>query len=352
MSSTLGHILRLTSFGESHGEAIGVVLDGLPSGLTIDKEFIQKELSRRRPGQSAISTPRNETDEFNILSGVFEGRSTGAPICLVIPNRDQRSGDYEHLKNVYRPGHADRVYDLKYGFRDHRGGGRSSARITAGWVAAGAIARLYIQKVAPSVHIQSVVSRVHELAVKNVFSMDWFMAERNPIRCPDSQLAEKITRLIEKTKKEGDSLGGIISTRVSNCPPALGEPVFDKINADLAKAMFSINAVKGIEFGEGFHSAQMKGSEYNDTIDKVTNHDGGITGGITNGFNLNFNVAFKPVSSIAKKQYMTNAQKEILHLAIEGRHDTCVLPRAVPIVEAMTSLILADHLIMNQKFKL
>jgi chorismate synthase len=329
---------------------VGDVIDGLPAAFPIDLDYIQSELNRRRPGQSDITSARNEEDKFTIVSGVFNGLSTGAPICIQIPNESQISKDYEHLKDVYRPGHADQVYDEKYGHRDYLGGGRSSARITAAWVAAGAIFKSYLLHNS-GITIQAVVSSVASLSVQNVFEMDWLHAEHNPVRCPDPNTAKDIQELIKQTASEGDSLGGIISCRVNNCQSGLGEPVFDKLNADIAKAIFSINAVKGIEFGAGFESSKHRGSENNDTPNSSMNNDGGITAGISNGKDILFNTAFKPVSSIAKEQMAKNIHGEIVPLQIKGRHDPCVLPRAVPIVEAMTALVLCDHLLLNLKYK-
>jgi chorismate synthase len=350
MANRFGHICTLTSFGESHGPSIGAVLDGLPAGIVIDEAFIQKELDRRKPGQSAITTARKEDDKFQIISGVFEGRTTGTPIAIIIPNTNQNPGDYEQLKDIYRPGHGDFVYDKKYGIRDYKGGGRSSARVTAPWVAAGAIAKIFLQQVY-KISIQSVVSSIHLLKMEDAFShSDWDQAETNAVRCPDQQLAMQMIEAIEKAKREGDSLGGVISTRVVNCPVGFGEPVFDKLNADLAKAMFSINAVKGVEFGLGFGSSRLKGSENNDSIGQQTNHDGGITAGISNGKNIEFNVAFKPVSSIGIEQEVLSTTNELKTVSIKGRHDSCILPRAVPIIEAMTALVLADHALLNLKY--
>ena len=350
MSNRIGHSLNITSFGESHGNMVGVVIDGFPAAFPIDVDYIQSELNRRRPGQSDITSARNEGDKFTIVSGVFNGLSTGAPICIQIPNESQISKDYEHLKDVYRPGHADQVYDEKYGHRDYLGGGRSSARITAAWVAAGAIFKTYLLHNA-GITVQAVVSSVADISVPNIFEIDWLYAEENSVRCPDPNTAKQIQELIKQTAIEGDSLGGVISCRVSHCPSGLGEPVFDKLNADIAKAIFSINAVKGIEFGAGFESSKHKGSENNDAPNTSMNNDGGITAGISNGKDILFNTAFKPVSSIAKAQMAFNKNGEIVPLQIKGRHDPCVLPRAVPIVEAMTALVLCDHLLLNLKYK-
>ncbi len=350
MANHLGHSLVITSFGESHGPLTGVIIDGFPSGFQIDAQHIQNELKRRRPGQSSLSTDRSEEDVFEFVSGVFEGKSTGAPIGIMIKNTSQRSTDYDALKDVYRPGHADLVYTEKYGHRDHLGGGRSSARITAAWVAAGALAKQLLQQ-QHNISIQSVVSAVHQIKVDNVFELNWNQAESNPVRCPDPAKAQEIASLISDMKLSGDSVGGIISTRISNCPPGLGEPVFDKLNADLAKAVFSINAVKGVEFGDGFEGSKLKGSQFNDTPDKISNHEGGINAGISTGKDILFNTAFKPVSSIKQTQKALNSSGDIIDLNIEGRHDPCVLPRAVPIVEAVAALVLADHMLLHLKYK-
>lgn len=350
MANRLGHSLTITSFGESHGVAVGVVLDGFPSGFPIQNSVIQKELDRRKPGQSDITTSRQETEEFEILSGVFEGKSTGAPICILIPNKNQKSADYEQLKSVYRPGHADFTYFEKYGIRDYRGGGRSSARITAAWVAAAAIVKDYLL-IEHKIQIQSVVKKVGSIEVENIYQLEWNNAEKNKIRCPDAQKALEMENLIKNTAEAGDSLGGVISTRVKNCPVGLGEPLFNKLNADLAQAIFSINAVKGLEFGSGFEGSETKGSENNDVIGSGKNNDGGITGGISNGNEICFNTAFKPVSSISIEQNMLTVVNNVEPVKIVGRHDPIVLPRAVPIVEAMTAITIADHIFLNLKYK-
>jgi chorismate synthase len=350
MANILGHSLTISSFGESHGKLIGVVLDGFPSNQTIDLNYIQRQLDRRKPGQSKYTSSRNEDEEFEIVSGVFENKSTGAPICILIPNTGQNSKDYDELKDVYRPGHADFVYSEKYGHRDYRGGGRSSARITAGWVAAGAIVKQYLE-INHNINIQSVVSRVGDIGLENIYSLNWDSAEDNPIRCPDLAIAAKMSELISDTGTEGDSIGGSIATRVRNCPVGLGEPVFDKLNADIAKAVFSLNAVKGLEFGSGFAGTYTKGSTNNDGPDTDKNNDGGITAGISNGKQILFTTAFKPVSSISKEQTALNSNGDQIKIQIKGRHDPCVLPRAVPILESLTALILADHLLLNTKYE-
>jgi len=351
MANSIGHQLVFTSFGESHGPMVGGVLDGLPSNFAIDLNNIQKELNRRKPGQSSISTDRKEDDTFEIVSGLFEGKSTGAPIAIIIKNTGHNSKDYAALKDVYRPGHADFTYSKKYGNRDYFGGGRSSARITAAWVAAGAIAKQFLKEKF-DISFQSVVSKIQNIQVENVFALDWSEAENNIVRCPDRTIAQKMSDLIVTVKEKGDSVGGVISTRIEGCPIGIGEPIFDKLNASLAHAMFSINAVKGVEFGNGFEGTTLFGSQFNDTPDKNSNHEGGINAGISTGKNIDFNVAFKPVSSIKAEQKAMNAQGEIVDLIIDGRHDPCVLPRAVPIVEAMSALVVCDQLLLNLKYKI
>lgn len=349
--NSFGNIFRITTFGESHGKAIGVVIDGCPAGLQIDEDFIAKEMARRKPGQSAITTQRKEEDEVEIISGVFEGISTGAPIALLIKNKDQRSQDYNNLQQLYRPSHADYTYDQKYGHRDFRGGGRSSARETAARVAAGAIAKLFLNHY--NIKIQAYVSQVGTVKLsKSYKELDLENTENNMIRCPDSATAEKMQTLIEETRKQGDSLGGVISCIVKNAPAGLGEPVFDKLHAELGKAMLSINAVKGFEIGSGFEAAAMKGSEHNDVFVKendqvrtLTNFSGGIQGGISNGEDIFFRLAFKPVATIAKAQQTVNKEGEETIMEAKGRHDPCVVPRAVPIVEAMAALVIADFLL-------
>jgi chorismate synthase len=350
MSNTLGTIFKITSFGESHGPSVGVVIDGCPSGLEIDTAFIQSELLRRRPGQSKITTSRNESEDFEIVSGVFEGKSTGAPITIIITNSDTRSKDYDHNTNVYRPSHADFTYQEKYGHRDHRGGGRSSARITAGWVAAGAIAKQFLQH--KNIKVQSYVSQAGNIKLETPYTqLDLNQTESNIVRCPDKNVAAGMIKLIEKTKKDGDTIGGIVSTVVSNMPVGLGEPVFGKLSAALGHAMLSINAVKGVEFGSGFEGAAMKGSEHNDAFiagDKIstqTNHSGGIQGGISNGENILFGVAFKPVATIMKEQDTVDEDGNATTIKGKGRHDPCVVPRAVPIVESMAAIVLADFVL-------
>jgi len=352
--NTFGTLFRITSFGESHGPAIGVVIDGCPAGLEIDKEYIQKQLDRRKPGQSAITTQRKEEDEVHILSGVFEGKSTEAPIALVIYNKDHKPEDYKRFKDTYRPSHADYTYQAKYGIRDHRGGGRSSARETATRVAAGAIAMLLLAK--EQVIIKAYVSQVGPIKLdKSYLELDLNAIDSNIIRCPDTATAAEMISLIEETRKAGDSIGGVITCVILNCPVGLGEPVFDKLHADLGKAMLSINAVKGFEIGSGFASASMRGSEHNDAFEMTsgkittkTNHSGGIQGGISNGEEIYFRVAFKPVATINKEQETINTSGENTTIEGKGRHDPCVVPRAVPIVEAMAALIICDHLLRSK----
>ena len=343
--NTFGTLFRLTTFGESHGTAIGGVLDGCPPNIRIDSEAIQKELDRRRPGQSSISSPRKESDKIEILSGIFDGVSTGAPIAFVIRNTNAQSADYDHLKDVYRPSHADYTYQQKYGVRDYRGGGRSSARETATRVAAGAIAKAVLPQL---VSVKSFVSQVGDIKLtQDLERLNLELIESNLVRCPDPATAEKMLALIEEMRDAGDTLGGVITCVVRGVPAGWGEPVFDKLHADLGKAMLSINAVKGFEIGSGFAGVAMKGSEQNDSFSSgfgtTTNNSGGIQGGISNGQDIVFRVAFKPVATIKKEQQTVDSSGNEITLAAKGRHDPCVLPRAVPIVDAMTNLVLADH---------
>ena len=343
--NTFGTLFRLTTFGESHGTAIGGVLDGCPPNIRIDSEAIQKELDRRRPGQSSISSPRKESDKIEILSGIFDGVSTGAPIAFVIRNTNAQSADYDHLKDVYRPSHADYTYQQKYGVRDYRGGGRSSARETATRVAAGAIAKAVLPQL---VSVKSFVSQVGDIKLtQDLERLNLELIESNLVRCPDPVAAEKMLALIEEMRDAGDTLGGVITCVVRGVPAGWGEPVFDKLHADLGKAMLSINAVKGFEIGSGFAGVAMKGSEQNDSFSSgfgtTTNNSGGIQGGISNGQDIVFKVAFKPVATIKKEQQTVDSSGNEITLAAKGRHDPCVLPRAVPIVDAMTNLVLADH---------
>lgn len=351
--NTFGTLFRLTTFGESHGKAIGGVLDGCPSGLQLDLEAIQNDLDRRKPGQSAIVTQRKEPDTVEILSGIFEGKTTGTPIGFAIHNTNQKSKDYSHIKDSYRPSHADYVYDQKYGFRDYRGGGRSSARETASRVVAGAIAKQLLS----SVKINAFVSQVGNLSLeKDYKELDFSLTESNPVRCPDPDTASQMEQYIKKVKKEGDTIGGIISCVAQNVPVGLGEPVFDKLHAQLGKAMLSINAVKGFEYGSGFAGIKMKGSEHNDQFNEdgstKTNHSGGVQGGISNGMDIYFNVAFKPVATVLQAYDTIDKEGHKVTTKGKGRHDPCVVPRAVPIVEAMTALVLADFLLLNRTVKL
>lgn len=355
--SIFGSAFRISTFGESHGKAIGVIIDGCPAGLDIDEAFIQAELDRRKPGQSAIVTQRKESDTVQILSGVFEGKSTGTPIGMLIPNDDQRSHDYGHIADKYRPSHADFTYQEKYGVRDYRGGGRSSARETAARVAAGAIAKLFL--VQQGVNIQAYVSQVGPLILqKSTDELDLSLTESNDVRCPDPAMATQMIDLIKAVRKDGDTIGGVVSAVITGCPVGLGEPAFDKLHADLGKAMLSINACKGFEYGSGFAGVSMRGSEHNDVfyqedgkIKTRTNHSGGIQGGISNGMDITFRVAFKPVATIIPAQESVNMQGESVEVTGRGRHDPCVLPRAVPIVESMAALVLADHLLRQRMTK-
>ncbi len=357
--NTFGSLFRVTTFGESHGEMIGVVIDGCPAGLEISIEEIQTDLDRRKPGQSKITTQRKESDTVRIISGVFEGKSTGMPITAVIANEDQRSKDYTHIKDQYRPSHADFTYDQKYGHRDYRGGGRSSARETAARVIAGSIAKQLLKR--SGVEIHAYVSQVGSITLDQEPSqIDFSKIESNIIRCPDSATAEKMIKLVESVKSKGDTIGGVVSAVISGCPVGLGEPVFDKLHADLAKGMMSINAVKGFEYGSGFEGVKKLGSEHNDAFVKdangkittTTNHSGGIQGGISNGMDIVFRVAFKPVATLMKPQESLDQKGETVTVEGKGRHDPCVVPRAVPIVEAMAAITLADHLLRHRSAKL
>jgi len=352
--NTYGQIFKITTFGESHGKALGVILDGCPAGLEIDETFIQNELDRRRPGQSSIVTQRKEGDKVEILSGIFEGKSTGTPISMIINNKDQRSRDYGHIMDKFRPSHADFTYQKKYGLRDYRGGGRSSARETAARVAAGAIAKLLLQKNGISIH--GYVSQVGNITISQDYkNLDFSNIENTPIRCPDLKVAEAMIDLIKKTRKKGDTVGGVVAAVVQGCPVGLGEPVFDKLHAELGKAMLSINACKGFEYGSGFEGAKMNGSDHNDVfkneggkISTTTNFSGGVQGGISNGMDIYFRVAFKPVATIIPAQDSINEAGEAVTIEGKGRHDPCVVPRAVPIVEAMAALVVADFLLRNK----
>ena len=350
--NSFGEIFRITTFGESHGNAIGVVIDGCPAGLELDLAFIQSELDRRKPGQSAITTQRKENDTFEILSGIFEGKTVGSPIAVIIRNEDQKPEDYSHLKEAYRPSHADYTYEMKYGLRDHRGGGRSSARETAARVIAGAIAKQLLKK--EGREISAYVSSVGTIQIgKNYQQLDLTKTESNMVRCPDEETADKMIAHIKEVRAKGDTVGGIITCVIKNCPVGLGEPVFDKLHADLGKAMLSINAVHGFEYGSGFEGTRKFGSEHNDEffvngekkVATKTNFSGGIQGGISNGMDIYFNVAFKPVATLMQAQNTINKERDEVELKGKGRHDPCVVPRAVPIVEAMAALVLVDHLL-------
>jgi chorismate synthase len=379
MSNTFGKIFSLTTFGESHGIALGGVVDGCPAGLEIDLDFIQSELDRRRPGQSKIVSQRKESDKVEFLSGIISGSSdtiscvttTGTPIGFIIRNENQKSQDYDHLMDAYRPSHADYTYDKKYGIRDHKGGGRASARATVSSVVGGAIAKLLLKKY--GIKISAYTSQVGEVKLlKSYKDLDLSKTESNAVRCPDELIADTMIKKIEQVRKEGDTIGGVITCVAQHVPVGLGEPVFDKLHADLGKAMLGINAVKGFEIGSGFEGVKMKGSEHNDifyltpnpdlrsqptvvtgegNVRTKTNNSGGIQGGISNGEDIYFRVAFKPVATIMQKQMTVNSKGEEVELVGKGRHDPCVLPRAVPIVEAMTALVIADHLLRHRATK-
>ena len=351
--NTFGNIFKLTTFGESHGPAIGGIIDGCPAGLKIDLDAIEKEMQRRKPGQSAIVTQRKEEDTVTFYSGIFEGISTGAPIGFLIHNKDQKSKDYSHIKDTYRPSHADFVYDKKYGKRDYRGGGRSSARETACRVAAGAIAK----QILSDLKITAFVSSVGEIKVEKHYSeLNFSEIEKNPVRCADPKTASLMEDLIKDIRKQGDTVGGIITCVIENTPIGLGEPVFDKLHANLGKAMLSINAVKGFEYGSGFAGTKLKGSDHNDAFNSEgkteTNNSGGIQGGISNGMDIYFNVAFKPVATIMKVQNTIDSENKSVKMKGRGRHDPCVVPRAVPIVEAMAALVLVDLYLTNRTIKM
>ena len=341
--NSFGTLLKLTTFGESHGEALGGILEGCPAGLEVDLQAVQQDLDRRRPGQSAIVTQRKEADLVQFYSGIFEGKTTGTPIGFLIPNTNQKSRDYTHIKETYRPSHADYVYDQKYGFRDYRGGGRSSARETVSRVVAGAIAKQLLGNVV----INAYVSQVGSLKLHKPYEdLDLSRIESNPVRCPDPEMAAEMEAYIKQVRKEGDTVGGVVSCVLKNVPVGLGEPVFDKLHARLGQAMLSINAVKGFEYGSGFEGVRMRGSEHNDTFNSDgstrSNFSGGIQGGISNGMDIYFNVAFKPVATLLQQYETIDREGKVVQLQGKGRHDPCVVPRAVPIVEAMAALVLAD----------
>ena len=349
--NTFGKIIKLTTFGESHGEALGGILDGCPAGIELDFDLIQKEMQRRKPGQSTIVTQRKEEDEVQFLSGIFEGKTTGTPIGFIVPNTNQKSNDYSEIKDSYRPSHADYVYEQKYGIRDYRGGGRSSARETASRVVGGAIAKQII----PQIKINAFVSSVGEIFIDKPYQdLDFSQIESNAVRCPDFATAEKMEQYIKEIKKQGDTIGGTVTCVIQHVPIGLGEPVFDKLHAELGKAMLSINAVKGFEYGSGFCGANMKGSQHNDLYNEdgttITNLSGGIQGGISNGMDIYFRVAFKPVATLIQKQKVLNNKGEIIEQQGKGRHDPCVVPRAVPIVEAMAALVIADYFVQNKMY--
>ena len=349
--NSYGTLFRITTFGESHGAALGGIIDGCPAGIQLDFDAIQTEMERRKPGQSAIVTQRKEADEVQFLSGIFEGKTTGTPIGFVIPNTNQKPDDYAHLKDTYRPSHADFVYEKKYGIRDYRGGGRSSARETASRVVAGAIAK----QVLPDIKINAFVSSVGEINLEKPYQkLDFSKTESNPVRCPDPETAQKMEAYIREIRKQGDTVGGIVTCVIENVPIGLGEPVFDKLHAELGKAMLSINAVKGFEYGSGFMGSKMTGSQHNDlqNPDGTTksNLSGGIQGGISNGMDIYFRVAFKPVATIMQVQETLDNQGNISNIQGKGRHDPCVVPRAVPIVEAMTAIVLADFYLINETY--
>lgn len=358
MSNTYGTIFRITTFGESHGNAVGVIVDGCPPNIEIDETFIQSEMARRKPGQSKIVTQRQEDDVIEILSGVFEGKSTGTPIAMMVRNADQRSKDYSHIADRFRPSHADYTYQEKYGIRDYRGGGRSSARETLARVAAGALAKLILAKV--NINVQAYVSQVGPLKLTTDYkALNIANAETNIIRCPDDAVAEQMIEFIDQTRKNKDTVGGVVSCVIEGTPVGLGEPVFDKLHAELGKAMLSINAVKGFEYGSGFEGVELFGSQHNDTFyaDKdgnvrtQTNHSGGIQGGISNGEDIYFRVAFKPVATIMIDQESINDKGETVTVSGKGRHDPCVVPRAVPIVEAMAAIVMVDFYLRNKAIR-
>ena len=355
MSNIFGKVFKISTYGESHGKAIGVVIDGCPSGIEINKKDIQSELNRRKPGQSKITTQRKESDTVEVLSGVFNGKTTGSPISLYIKNKDQKSSDYNHITNVFRPSHADYTYHKKYENRDFRGGGRSSARETANWVAAGAIAKKILEDL--DIEINAYVSKVGKLEMDtNYKKLNLKNTESNIVRCPDKNYANKFIEIIDEARKNRDTVGGVITCIISGCPVGIGEPIFGKLHAELGKAMLSINAVKGFEYGSGFKGSEMYGSEHNDQFeikeDKIktkSNYSGGIQGGISNGEDIYFNVAFKPGSTIMKDQDSVDSENKKVTLKGKGRHDPCVVPRAVPIVEAMSANVLVDLYLQSKK---
>lgn len=353
--NTFGKLFQLTSFGESHGRGVGGIIEGVSPGLELDMDFIQNELARRRPGQSKITSPRDEKDQVEFLSGVFEGKTTGTPLAFAIWNKDQKSGDYNNLKDLYRPSHADYTYDAKYGIRDHRGGGRSSARETIARVVAGAIAKLMLREI--GIDIKAFVSQVGEITMNDI-PEDLSAIESNMVRCPNPDVASQMIDYIDKIREDKDSVGGVVSCIIKNAPAGLGDPVFDKLHATLGQAMLSINAVKGFEYGMGFQASSMRGSQHNDEfhneegqIKARTNRSGGVQGGISNGEEIFFKVAFKPVATILKDQNTVDKTGKEVVMKARGRHDPCVVPRAVPIVEAMAAMVIADAWLMNKTYK-
>ena len=357
MGNTFGHLFTLTTFGESHGAAIGGVVDGMPAGIDIDLDFIQQELNRRRPGQSKITTARQEADRVELLSGVFEGKSTGCPIGFIVRNENQHSQDYENLRTIFRPSHADYTYLKKYGIRDHRGGGRSSARITISRVVAGALAKLALRQ--HGISIQAYTSQVGPIALDRDYRRyDLTLTEQNDVRCPDPEKAQQMEELISEVKAAGDTIGGVITCVIKGCPVGLGNPEFGKLHAELGAAMLSINAAKGFDYGDGFDIVNRRGSEVNDAfrsengrVSTATNHSGGIQGGISNGEDIYFRVAFKPVATLLQPQQTVDVEGNATTLTARGRHDPCVLPRAVPVVEAMAAIVIFDQLLStNSQF--
>lgn len=355
--NSFGNIFKISTFGESHGNALGVVIDGMLPNILFDFDLVQSDLNRRKPGQSKITTERNEDESFEVLSGIFEGKTTGAPLTLIVKNKNQNPSDYDHLKNVFRPSHADYTYEQKYGIRDYRGGGRQSARETVARVLAGSVAKMVLNNIGISIH--AFVSQIHKIKLEKAIELiDFSEIENNIVRCPDVETANKMITLIEQVKAEGDSVGGIITCVCKGVPVGFGEPVFNKLHAELGKAILSINACKGFEIGSGFDCVTMKGSEHNDVFEinndqqiaTHTNHSGGIQGGISNGMDIVFKAAFKPVSTIKQTQTTLNTSLENIEFKAEGRHDPCVVPRAVPIVEAMTAIVLLDYYLLNKVY--
>lgn len=357
MRNTFGTLFTLTTFGESHGAAVGGVVDGMPAGIDIDMDFIQQELNRRRPGQSKITTSRQEADQVEILSGVFEGKSTGCPIGFIVRNQNQHSQDYENLRTLFRPSHADFTYHQKYGIRDHRGGGRSSARITISRVVGGALAKLVLKQW--GITVQAYTSQVGDIALERDYHRyDLSLTETNAVRCPDPEKAQQMEQLIQEVKADGDTIGGVITCVVKGCPPGLGEPEFGKLHAQLGCAMLGINAVKGFEYGEGFEGVNQRGSQQNDIFvpsdgpwpSTATNHSGGIQGGISNGQDIYFRVAFKPVATLLRDQQTVDLEGNTTYFKARGRHDPCVLPRAVPVVEAMAAMTILDCYLSEKSY--